>query len=318
MTISQESKANQLNVESVTWGDLTWFNIEQPTRREMEYLAKNYPFHLLDLDDCLSRIQRAKIDEYEDYLFLIFPYSRWDKKARVSTHDQVSVFIGAKYLITIHSGELKPLVKLFRACQIEEKARQENFQYGSGYLLYRILDRTVDAYFPILEAILDWVDDIEDTVFDENIEAAQEVAALRRDITTQRRILLPWRSIIAELEGKLKRFTTRDMSVYFGDLLDHVNKICDSLDEAKEIVEIYKDSDYTLSADRLNRIMRVLTIISTIMLPLIVISGLWSMNVPLPFGANPGGSPYVFVAMVVVLLSVVGGMLYFFHHKRWM
>ncbi|MDO8687105.1 MAG: magnesium transporter CorA family protein [Dehalococcoidales bacterium] len=288
----------------------------QPTRREIEYLAQNYPFHALDLDDCLSRIQRAKIDEYADYLFLILPYSRWDKKARVSTHKQISTFIGAKYLITIHSGELKPLTKLFRACQIEEEARQENLQYGSGYLLYRILDRTVDAYFPILDAILNWVDDVEDVVFDENIEAAQEVATLRRDIITQRRILLPWRSIITELEPKLKRFTTRDISVHFGDLIDHLHKICDSLDDAKEIIEIYKDSDYILSADRLNRVTRVLTIMSSIILPFLVISSIYGMNIALPGGLERG-SFYTFLMLVSGMGLISAGMLYFFRRKRW-
>ncbi|MBI4181222.1 MAG: magnesium transporter CorA family protein [Chloroflexi bacterium] len=319
MTISQGSNES-LNLKSITWGDLTWFNIERPSRREMEYLAKNYPFHPLDLDDCLSRIQRAKIDEYEDYLFLIIPYSRWDKKVRVSTHEQVSVFIGAKYLITIHSGELKPLLKLFNECQAEEKTRQANFQYGSGYLLYRILDRTVDAYFPILDAILNWVDDIEDAVFDKNIKAAQEVATLRRDIITQRRIMLPWRSIIAELEAKLKRFSTRDndeRAIYFGDLLDHVNKICDSLEEAKEIVEVYKDTDSVLGTEQLGDILRVLTIVTTIATVLTALTSFYGMNIPLPGGANPGGNAYSWIYHLIAAIVVVGTMLFYFRRKRW-
>ena len=141
MTISQERKEEQSpNMESLTWGDLTWVNIEQPTEREMGYLKQNYPFHPLDLDDCLSRKQRPKLDEYKDYLFHIFHFTVYNKETRVSTHDQVSVFIGQNYLITVHSGLLKPLVKLFRDCQINEETRRENFSYGSGFLLYRILD----------------------------------------------------------------------------------------------------------------------------------------------------------------------------------
>ncbi len=317
MTISQERKENQLNVESVTWGDLTWVNIEQPTSRETEYLAKNYPFHLYDLDDCLSRKQRPKIDEYKDYLFLVLHFPVFNKEAGVTTPSQVSVFIGEKYVITLHQGELKPLVKLFRQCQTDEDVRQEHFSQGSGYLLYRIIDRLVDYLFPILDKILESVDNIEDSVFDGKVEVAEDLAVLRRDIIAQRRITWPMRAVIGSLEPKLKRFSKVDLNVYFGDTVDHVDKVWDTLDECKEVIEVFKDTDYTLSAERLNQIMRVLTIISTIMLPLIVISGLWSMNVPLPFGANPGGSPYVFVAMVITLLSVVGGMLVFFHRKRW-
>src|SRR4030043_105194 len=101
MTVSQEKKEEKqekeeqtLNMESLTWGDLTWVNIEHPTKRETEYLAQNYPFHPLDLDDCLSRRQRPKLDVYEDYLFFIFHFSVYDKKTRISTYDQVASFIG--------------------------------------------------------------------------------------------------------------------------------------------------------------------------------------------------------------------------------
>ncbi len=318
MSVSQKSREEQtLNMESVTWGDLTWINIEQPTEREIKYLAENYSFHPLDLDDCLSRKQRPKLDEYKDYLFFIFHFSVYDTVTRVSTHDQVSAFIGDKYLITLHSGRLKTLVKLFRDCQIDEDARRENLSYGSGYLIYRILDRTVDSYFPVLDKLLSLVESLEDAVFDENVESAQEVATLRRDIITQRRIMFPNRTVLAELEPKLKRFTKIDMSVYLGDLMDHMNKVCETLDECKEVVEVFKDTDFLLSTDRLNRIMRILTIISTIMLPLIVLSGLWSMNVPLPLGANPGGHPYFFYGMVAMLLCVSLGMLYFFRRRHW-
>ncbi len=317
MSVSQKSKEEQaLNMESVTWGDLTWINIEQPTERETEYLAKNYPFHPLDLDDCLSRKQRPKLDEYKDYLFFIFHFSVYDTVTRVSTHDQVSAFIGDKYLITLHSGRLKTLVKLFRDCQIDEDARRENLSYGSGYLIYRILDRTVDSYFPILDKLLSLVESLEDAVFDENVESAQEVATLRRDIITQRRIMFPNRSVLAELEPKLKRFTKIDMSVYFGDLMDHMNKVCETLDECKEIVEVFKDTDFVLSTDRLNRIMRILTIIATVVLPFMAISSLYGMNVHMPGGIT-SGSWVPFILIMAVMTVITGAMLYFFRRRRW-
>ena len=90
-------EVQQLSIQSVTWGDLTWVNIEHPTAREMEYLAQNYPFNQLDLDDCLSRRQRPKLDAYKDYLFFIFLFSIYSRERQVSTHGQVSVFIGGKY-----------------------------------------------------------------------------------------------------------------------------------------------------------------------------------------------------------------------------
>ncbi len=315
MAIS-EVKKEHLNVESVSWHDLTWVNIEQPTERETEYLAKNYPFHPLDLDDCLSRTQRPKIDEYPQYLFIVFHFQVYNKATRISTHSQVSVFIGEKYLITLHTGQLKPLRQLFRQCQTDEESRQEYFSRGSGYLLYRILDALIDDYFPVLDKILSLLESVEDKVFDENVEAAVEVATLRRDIVTQRRIALPMRAVFGELETKLQRFTKIDMRVYFGDLIDHMNKICDTLDECKEIIEIYKDSDFILSADRLNRIMRVLTVMSTILLPFLVVSSIYGMNLHLPGGLTEGSlTSFVLVMLFMAVLTL--GMLYYFRRKRW-
>jgi len=317
MNIPQVNKEEHLNIESFTWGGLNWVNIERPTKREIEYLAQNYHFHPLDLDDCLSHIQRPKIDEYKDYLFLVLHFQVFNETTRVSKHTQVSVFVGEEYLILLHTGELKLLNTLFKDCQSNEESRQEYFGHGSGYLLYHILDILVDAYFPVLDKIMNWVENIEDSVFDENIESARELSLLRRDIITQRRIAIPMRTITGDLGNKIQRFTKIDMTVHWGDLMDHANKICDTLDEDKELIEVFKDTDYVLGTDRLNRIMRTLTIISTIMLPLIVLSGLWSMNIPLPFGADPGGHHYFFYIMVAILVIVVFGMVLIFHRRRW-
>ncbi|MBI2836068.1 MAG: magnesium transporter CorA family protein [Chloroflexi bacterium] len=316
MAISGELKQEQLRMESITWGALTWVNIEHPTKRETDYLARNYPFHPYDLDDCLSRLQRPKIDEYKDYLFFIFHFPVYNKVTRVSTHSQLSVFVGNGYLITLHTGELKALVSLFRECRENEEARAANFAFGSGYLLYKIMDRAVDSYFPVLDKILSLMEDVEDAVFDERVESAHEVAILRRDVITQRRIVFPMRTTLAELETKLKRFTTTDMSVYYGDIMDHMNKICETLNEARDIIEVYKDADFVLGTDRLNHILRVLTIMSTIVLPFLVVSSFYGMNINLPGGIDRG-SLWTFFVITGIMALISGGMLYYFHRRKW-
>jgi magnesium transporter len=309
--------SEQLNIESITWDNLTWTNITKPTSKEMDYLAKNFSFHPLDLDDCLSRKQRPKLDEYKDYLFFIFHYSVYNRETKVSTHDQVAVFIGDKYLVTVYNGGLKALGKFFRECQIDEEAKKDNFQYGSGFLLYRILDRSIDAYFPIVDKILSWTEEVEDQVFDENVEAAQELAILRRDVITQRRIMFPSRQVLIELEPKLKRFTKMDISVYYGDLMDHFNKICDTLDEAREIIEVYKDTDFILGTDRVNRVMRMLTILSTIILPFVIVSSIYGMNILLPGGNTLGGNWLTFIVLMGIMSLISIGMLIYFRKKHW-
>ena len=314
MTIPQVRKEEQLNLESLTWGDLTWVNIERPTEKETEYLAQNYPFHHLDLDDCLSRIQRPKIDEYKDYLFLVFHFPVFSKEARVTTPSQVSVFIGQNYLITLHKGELKPLVKLFKECQIDEESRQENFSQGSSYLLYRIIDRLVDYCLPISNKILDNIDDVEDRIFSDRIRGAiKEIATLRRDVISFRRIIWPMRAVIGSLEPKVRRFTKTDLAVYFGDMVDHVDKIWDALDEYKEIIEGLNDTHDSLANNRTNEVMRILTIAAAILLPITLVASIWGMNIPLPFQH----SSYSLLYIILIMVGIIGGMLYLFRRQRW-
>ena len=317
MTASRVSKKEQkLNLESLNWGDLTWVNMEKPTERETEYLAQNYPFHPLDLDDCLSRIQRPKIDEYKDYLFLVFHFPVFNMEARVTTPSQVSVFISEKYLITLHNGDLKPLVKLFKECQIDEESRQEYFIQGPGYLLYRIIDRLVDYCLPVLNKIGENIEHIEDNIFASSgmPKAIEDISILRRDISAFRRIVWPMRAVIGSMEPKIRRFTKMDLAVYFGDIVDHMDKIWDGLDEYKEIVEGLNDTHDSLATNRTNNIVRMLTIIATILLPITVVSSIYGMNkIPLPFQNSSHPLLYVILVMVAIIVS----MLLFFRRQRW-
>lgn len=314
MTMAKDTKEKKLNLESVTFGDLTWINIERPTEREIEYLAQNYPFHPLDLDDCLSRIQRPKIDEYEDYLFLVFKFPVFIKEVRVTTPSQVSVFIGENYLITLHKGELKPLVKLFKECQIDEESRQEYFSQGPGFLLYRTLDRLVDYCFPIVNKIGENIEDVEISIFSNEMpRAIKDISILRRDVISFRRVIWPMRAVIGSLEPKLRPYTRMDMAVYFGDMVDHVDKIWDALDEYKEIIEGLNDTHDSLVTNRTNEVVRVLTTIATILLPITVVASIYGMNIPIPFE----NSPLSFFFVIATWIVIISFMLYFFRRHHW-
>ena len=306
----------ELNMEQISWNGLTWVNIEKPTRKETEYLAQHYPFHPLDLDDCLSKIQLSKIDEYEKYLFIVLHFPVFSREARVTLPSQVSIFIGKDYLVTSHAGNLKPLVKLFRDCQIHEEARQEHMK-SSGYLLYRIVDRLVDYCLPILNKIIENMEKAEDAIFDEHTRGTvQELSILRRDVISYRRSIWPLRAAVGTLEHKVTRFTPEDMEVYWGDVLDHVDKIWNTLDECKEIIEGLNDTNNSLYSHRINDVMRVLTIMATIMLPLTLVASIYGMNIALPGGIE-GGSLLSFAIMLVIMALIVGGMLFFFHRRGW-
>ena len=315
-TPKEQPPEQPLNIETITWGDLTWVDVVLPTERETAWLADTYQFHPLALADCLSRKQIPKVDVYPGYLFFIFHYPMYDKETRISSKRQWSAFIGENYLVTVHTGELKTLVALFRDGQANEDARQEYLSNGSGFLLYRILDRAIDSYFPVLDKILSLMEDVEDAVFDEDIEAAKELSILRRDIITQRAVMFPTREIFVEMENKLKRFSKTDVTAYYNDLMDHMNKICNTLDECREMIEVFKDTDVTLATNRLNRVMRVLTIFSTILLPFVAISSIFGMNVFAPGGMDKGDLT-TFIVLIIVMSLIAVTMLIFFRRRRW-
>ncbi len=306
------SEKKQLNLRTITWGDLTWVDIVQPTKEVTTYLAEHYNFNPLDLEDALSPRQVPKIEEYPDYLFAVFHFSVYDKQTRVSSRKQWSAFVGENLLVTLRPPELKAPDELFRECELSEEAREQYLGQGSGYLLYQIIDRAIDSYFKVLDKILSLMEDIEDNVFKENVEVAMELSILRRDIITQRRVMFPTRPLLAELEKKLKRFSKMDLTLYFSDLMDHMNKICDTLDEYTETIEVFKDADYTLSGYRANRTIRTLAILFAMGLPFLVIAALF---VILPSSLDKG-SLQLFLLMLVIIVIIIGIMLYFFRRRH--
>jgi magnesium transporter len=311
---------DQLGVESVVWQGLTWVNIERPTRRQMSYLARAFHFHPLDLDDCMTKVQLPKIDEYEDYLFIVLHFPVFSRRTRATQPSQVSIFIGEDYVVTVHAGNLRPLVNMFQECQSEESARRENMGRSPSYLLYRIVDQLVDYCFPILNKIIVNIEKVEDDIFNERaLNTVQEISILRRDIISFRRINWPLRAVVGGLEQRVRRFSGSDkeeLEDYFGDVVDHLDKIWSALDEYKEIIEGLSDTNDSLTSNRINEVMRVLTIIATIMMPLTVVSSIYGMNIPLPGGVE-SGSPLSFFIMLIFMAMIAGSMLFYFHRKRW-
>ncbi len=301
-------------IKSIAWDKLTWINIEQPTEAETDYLAEHYPFHPLDLDDCLSKIQLPKIDEYEDYFFMVFHFPVFNLEARVTTPSQVSIFIAEDYLITLHQGDLKSLVTFYKACETNEKIREDSMGRSSGYLLYLILDRLVNYCFPILQRIGENIDGVEGRIFGENPRGALvDVAMLRRDIISFRRIMKPQTEAVETLEQKEWPVFKEDPEIYFGDIADHLRKIRDTLEDYKEVVEGLSDTNDVLISFRMNEVIRVLTVISTIMLPLTLIASIYGMNIDLPLA----GSSLSFPLMVFIMVCIIVGMLVFFRSRRW-
>ncbi|MEA1958906.1 MAG: magnesium transporter CorA family protein [Chloroflexota bacterium] len=306
---------SDIHIETLNWGKITWINVENPSKQDMEYLAKTYLFHPLEIEDCLSRIERPKIDEHENYIFIVVHFPVFKKESHVTTPSQVSIFIAADLLVTVHTGELRPLANLFNDCQQNERARDENMSRSTGYLLYRILDRLVDYCFPITNKIMANVEEAEDRLFsDPARDSVREILLLRRDIMANRRIMRPQRSILKSLEIKDYPFLKEDLDVYFGDIGDHISKITETLDEYKEVVEGLNASSDSLYSHRTNQIMKMLTILATIMLPVLLVSGILGMNV---YPMTTVGGPIALIAVILAMLMFSGILFVFFRFKKW-
>ena len=303
---------NQMNLKTLTFGDLTWVDIVQPTNEAANYLSKHYNFNPLDLEDALSPRQVAKIEEYRGYMFVIFNLSVYDKASQTSSRKQWSAFLGTNFLVTLRPPELKAAGELFRECEIKKEACEQYLNQGAGYLLYNILDQATDRYFKVLDKILRRMDDIENAVFSERIEVVDQLNNLRRDIINQKQVMLPTRVLLEELESKLKQFSKKDLTLHFSDLMDHVNKICNTLDEYAQVIEVFKDSDYLLSSYRANRTVRALAVLLAIGLPFFIVGSIYLML----HEYLGKGSLQTSLIMLLIIIVFIGTTLFLLRRKR--
>ncbi len=304
-----------MTIATVTHGQVTWVDIRHPTEEDVQYLRAHYSFHPLDLEDCLSRVEHPKIDEYEDYLFLVMHFPLFDRQRQVTRPSEVDFFIGANYLITIHDGVLKPLIQLFDRCQEDEETRQRYMGKGAGHLLYSILDILVDSLFPMLNKIGGHLRQIEEDMFTENVrEIVQRISLVRRDIIAMRRVIRPQLSVVAALEKGERPFLQEDLEVYWGDVADAFRRAWDILENYSEVIEGLADTSDSVTSYRINEVMRTLTVISVIMLPLTLLSGIYGMNVILPLATYP----WAFFLILGMMAATALVMLWVFRRRGWL
>jgi magnesium transporter len=308
-----------LNIRTVQQGALTWIDMQRPGQAEIEWLQAHYPgFHPLHFDDITSRIQRPKLDERDDYLFLVLHFPVYNKITRLTTASEVDIFAGPGYVITVHSGHLRPLLRLFDQARDDPDVRATVMGRGAGFLLYTIIDKLVDYCFPILNKIDQNIEQVEDVIFSENArETVQEISLIRRDIIAFRRVIKPQISVIASLDRRAQALLPllgEDLSEYFGDLNDHLAKIWDTLEDYKDVIEGLSDTYNSLTSTRINDVIKVLTILSVILLPLTLVSGIYGMN----FQVLPGAEhPYGFWITLGIMALIVLLMLAYFKFRRW-
>jgi len=305
-------------MQEVKYKSLKWLNLVSPTKEQFDMLKKRYRFHELDLEDCLQEFHRPKIDEYEKYLFIILQFPTRNTRHQRFETEQLNMFIGQNYLITLHNGNLKIIDDIITRCQKSIKYRREMFGASTGYLLYELILALFSEFFPITDSIQLSLKKLEMDIFDSDQPKDElfSIMVLKKNIITLRKIILPQRPVIAALEHKQKRFLPENLVIYFDDVVDQIERVWNLLETQKEIVESLEDTNESLISHNINATIKTLTVFSVIMLPLTFLTGLFGMNVGLPFSATVEGMEHFWKILISMGLLATAMVLYF-KWKKW-
>jgi magnesium transporter len=313
--VAPAAERTQPQIERLSHEGIQWIHIEEPSALERAWLAEHYDFHPLDLEDVMSRNQRPKIDEYPEYLFIVLHFPIFDKQVGRLNAGELDLFIGPNYIITLPNQPLKPVEYLFERCRTSEETREQYFSKGTGYLLYQIVDQSFDYCFPMLRKIGNKLEQIEEEIFiGRSEEIVRDISNVKQEIINFRKTIRPQRTVLRDLERTKQRYMREDLEVYFDDIVDASERIWDMLENYKEVVEALEDTNESVISHRVNDILRVLTAISVVVLPLTFLASLWGMNVGVP-GEESIAAFWIIVGVMVAMLV---GMIGYFRHRGWL
>jgi magnesium transporter len=295
--------------DSISWINLNGLN----HITEIEKLGEHYNLHPLVLEDIVNTSQRPKIDDYNDYIFLVAQMMYYDSEEQI-VNEQISFILGPNYVLTFQEAEGDVFDSLRDRIR-NSKGRVR--QHGSDYLLYALIDSIVDHYYAIIETMGNKVEELEDQLFEglKEDEITNEIQILKREILKIRRAIFPLREIINRIEKSESKLIEEKTQRYFSDVYDHVIQISETIEIYREMIWSLMDMYMTNISNKMNEVMKVLTIIATIFIPLTFIAGIYGMNFQyIPELELKNGYFYIWGLMILIFI----GMLYYFKRKKWL
>lgn len=294
-------------------GGPLWVDIDSTVRSQHAMLEKVFRFHPLAVEDTLNPNSRVKLEEYSGYLFIVIravglaletedPYD-------LETQD-LYCFLGPRFLVTVHAGPLPAIEKVSEAI----RRSPELLSRGVERVLHSVLDETIDSFFPMMQTIDDFIDGLEERVFASFDESAlHDIFTVKRLVLSLRRYLQPSREVLNVLTNRPSALLSPDVQIYFRDIYDHVLRINDGLDTYRELLASTMDSYLSQVSNRLATSTKGLSMVATMSLPFVVVSGMWGMN----FAKIPlAGWPYGFWALLVGQLLLGLALLYFLRRRK--
>jgi magnesium transporter len=294
---------------------IRWIHIESPRTADRDWLEEHFDFHQLDYEDVFSRNQRPKLDQYDDYVFIVLHFPLFDKDSGRILTAELDLFIGEDFLITLPNIPLPPLSAMFERYGEKEDLREEVFSKGSGYLLYKIVDTLVDASFPMLRKTGLKLERLEDDIFEgRSSEIVRDISDTKQEIINFRKIVRPQRAVLRDLERTKQRYLQEELEIYFDDISDAAERIWDTLENYKEVIEGLESSNESVLSHQLNNSFRILTAASVVLLPLTLIASIFGMNVHFPGEGETVTFFLILVLMAVMLVALV----ILFRRRGWL
>jgi magnesium transporter len=288
-----------------------WVDLAAPTDDEFSLLSDVFHFHPLSIDDARSALQYPKIEQYSGYLYLVLHGIDSKEGERGFSTRDIDFFLAKNYLVTVHDGSSRSIRRLRDACSQYEHLLAE----GPVSLTHRVVDTMVDNYRPVTEALEERIETLEERAMAGRSQLVAQVLKLKRELATMRRVLIPQRDAIGRLARREFPMISDEMAFRFRDVYDHVVRLADEVILFQERMTGILEVNLASVSNRLNQIMKVLTVMSTIFLPLTVLTGMWGMNIDLPH--FPGGMGVQFWWIGGVMLLVSAAMLVFFRINKW-
>jgi magnesium transporter len=284
---------------------LPWYDVDDPNSPALDELARRFGLHALQIEDCRHRPQRAKVEEHEPYIFAVLKHLVPGKTAQF---DDLDVFLGKDFLITVHAGKLACADKVQqRAAELKNPRLDQVF--------YTIIDHVVDDYLPVLDTLAEDISNVETEVLRRPTPyVLSEILRLKRYLIEYRRIAGSMREVVnALMRRQNSSLLGDDLDLYFRDVYDHLVRAIDLAESQRDLLTGSLDIYLSVIANRTNEVMKVLTVWGTLSLPLVVITGFFGMNLALPWAHSPAGTDYA-VALMIASCVII---LIYFRRKRW-
>lgn len=304
-----------MNIPTLSYKNYRWLNLENPSNEELEYLKEEFPFHPLNLEDYQTKTQSPKLDLYRHYTLFVFDFPYLDENTKQIVVSEIDFFLGEDYLVVLHEEKLPLLKELFNRCLENKKTLQRFLGKGPLFLLYRLTDLLIDTCFPLLDKLSVKTEEIDKEVLGGGgRDVLGEISLQRRNIIVFQTMVKPTLPIFEKLEkGGIDRLNN-EMQNYWSNILDHLEKIWERLEDLRELNEGLSATYESLLTYRTNEVIKILTIFSAIMLPLTLIASIYGMNiVELPLAHHPWA--VFFITTLMIILS--GAMLAYFKLRGW-